>query len=382
MFLVVVERERRLAVVSDAVHPFNHGGKETRLRELTTRLPALGWEPHIYTMHWWPGPRDFRDGSVTMHAISPLYPLYSGGRRSIWQAVAFSLCCFRLIAVPFDVVEVDQIPFLPLLVVRIVSWIRRKPMVATWHEVWGPAYWRAYLGPLGVVGSAVERLAVRLPDRIIAASTGTASRLDSVLRRDADVTIAASGVDLAAVGAAPADPAQFDFLFVGRLLRHKNMHVVLEALNILRKQGHQFNLRVIGTGPEETRLRAQALGYGLSHAVRFDGRVDQHASVLGAMKSAGVFVFPSVREGFGVAPLEAMACGTPVVTSDHPDNHAREHVINGYNGLVCAPVADALAEAMMAALSGRQSLTLGAKEFAGRHSWDRVAALVAAVYNA
>jgi len=42
------------------------------------------------------------------------------------------------------------------------------------------------------------------------------------------------------------------------------------------------------------------------------------------MKAAKVFALPSAREGFGIAALEALACGIPVVTVDHPSNAARD----------------------------------------------------------
>ena len=69
----------------------------------------------------------------------------------------------------YDVIEADHMPYLQLLPLRIVASIRRVPFVVTWHELWGPKYWRQYLGTqLGVIAAGIERLATRLPGMIIA----------------------------------------------------------------------------------------------------------------------------------------------------------------------------------------------------------------------
>ena len=55
------------------------------------------------------------------HAVSRLVPLYVGERRSILQAVLFSLGCLRLLGHQFDAIEADQMPYLPLFPLRLVA---------------------------------------------------------------------------------------------------------------------------------------------------------------------------------------------------------------------------------------------------------------------
>ena len=76
-----------------------------------------------------------------------------------------------------DILEADHMPYFQLFVLRLVSMIRRKRFVVIWHEVWGPAYWRQYLGMMGWGAWAVEWLGMRLPKHIVAASPQTAERL-------------------------------------------------------------------------------------------------------------------------------------------------------------------------------------------------------------
>src|SRR5258708_27097416 len=88
-----VLKRKKIAVVADAVYPFNKGGKEKRIHEITKRLAAQGHEVTIYCMKWWKGEKVIVQDGVRLHAISPYYSLYAGGRRSILQAIFFAIHC-------------------------------------------------------------------------------------------------------------------------------------------------------------------------------------------------------------------------------------------------------------------------------------------------
>ena len=363
------EVQLRLAVVSDSVAPWNTGGKERRNHELLVRLAARGFTVDVYTMRWWRTPGSLERDGITYHAICPLLPLYAGGRRSIVQALVFALASLRVVTRRFDVLEVDAIPFLQLFPMRLVAWLRRRPMVVTWHEYWGSAYWTDYLGAPGRIAAAVERLAIGLPDRIIAASYGTAERLRAAYPRDLDIDVVPPGIPLLAADARPREAAcsVVELLSVGRLLDHKRVDVAIDACALLRAEGLDARLTVIGEGPELHALCAR--GKALGEAVRFRPFVPEHAEVLAAMGRADVLVFPSVREGFGMVALEAMAMGTPVVTSDHPDNFARHIVVDGFNGHTCAAEPSAVAAAIRSCLDRLPELTDGARRTAEDHDW-------------
>jgi len=90
------------------------------------------------------------------------------------------------------------------------------------------------------------------------------------------------------------------------------------------------------------------------------------------MKAAKVFALPSTREGFGIAALEALACGIPVVTVDHPSNAARD-LITEKTGFLSILSPEDLAHAIREALRHYSEMQLDCIAVAARYDWDRIA---------
>ncbi|MGA3258390.1 MAG: glycosyltransferase family 1 protein [Bryobacteraceae bacterium] len=111
-------------------------------------------------------------------------------------------------------------------------------------------------------------------------------------------------------------------LYAGAIRHHKNIPRLVEAFAVLREQlaAHpvygDLRLVIIGdTISQYPAVRQAVLKSKMEHAVRFLGFVP-FDTLRCFYESAAAFVFPSRHEGFGLPPLEAMACGTPVVTSN------------------------------------------------------------------
>lgn len=368
----------RIAIVSDAIFPYHKGGKETRWMEVSSRLAAQGHDVHIYTMKWWDGPERVRvENGVHLHAISRLWPLYKGERRSVAQGVLFGVSCFRLIKERFDVVDVDHMPYFPLFSMRLVAWLKRKPMIGTWHEVWGREYWMKYLGRAGLVAAVLEWLTARLPDRIVAVSEQTAGRLQSVLHTPRPVSVAVNGIDVEVIEQSGQPLAQVDIVTVGRLLKHKNVDLLLRAVAILKVERPNIKLLVIGDGPERAALEQLADELGVSRNVEFTGYVEHDRDKYRLMKGGRVCALPSTREGFGIAALEAMACGLPVVMVDHPDNAAKG-LITPENGRLCQPTAVSLAATTGSLLD--ENMPRGGQQTARRYDWQHTLEATTEVY--
>jgi glycosyltransferase involved in cell wall biosynthesis len=368
----------RIAIVSDAIFPYHKGGKETRWMEVSTRLAAQGHDVHVYTMKWWHGPELERiENGVHLHAISRWWPLYKGEKRSVAQGVLFSVACFRLLKEQFDVVDVDHMPGFPLFTVRLVAWLKRRPMIGTWHEVWGRDYWKQYFGVSGQLAAGLEWLSARVPDRIVAVSPQTARRLRTVLHTKRPVEVAANGIDMAMIEAVEPDSRKCDVVTVGRLIGHKNVDLLIRATAILAVERPNLRVLVIGDGPERGALEQLAQELGVSRNVRFTGYVERDQDKLRLMKTARVCALPSTREGFGIAALEAMACGLPVVVVDHPDNAAKD-LITPDNGRICQASPVSLAAAIRSLLV--EPLAGGA-DTARQYDWQRALDVTTEVYT-
>jgi glycosyltransferase involved in cell wall biosynthesis len=365
---------RHIAIVSDAVHPYHKGGKETRILELSTRLAKQGHDVHIYTMRWWKGESHRVENGVHLHAISRLYPLYTGERRSIKQGILFALACLKLIREDFDIAEVDHMPFFPLYTVKIVCILKRKPMFATWHEVWGRKYWNEYLGKLGSIAYLIERFSVYLPDRIIAVSPLTARRLAQDLHYRGPLTLATNGIDVAKIGSVRPSTEASDIIFVGRLLAHKNVDLLIHAVAELRATRPNIRCLIIGGGPEAGRLQRLITKLGLDQNIRLTGVVERDRDIHAFMKASRVFVLPSAREGFGITILEANAAGLPAVTVDLPDNAARL-LIGRHNGYIAPATVAGLTQHIGRLLDGDDS-AMEPVTAASNYSWDAAASTI------
>ena len=320
-----------------------------------------------------------REG-VRLHAISPKVRLYArAGRRSIWESVVFGLSTVRLLWAPaFDVLDVDQFPFSQFFIARLVCAIRRKPMTATWHEVWDPAYWRSYMGWLAPVGVWLQRAAVRQAELVFANSSLTATRLTSWLGVDPARVVILPPAGIESVIKRTPLPKTVDCIFIGRLLPHKHVDVFLRA--IARLPG--VTGAVIGTGPELGRLQRLASELGISERVAFEAP-SSHAAAIDRLRAARLLVSPSTREGFGIAVFEANACGVPALVVRHPDNAALEMVRDGENGLICELDAQTIAARIQTFLADpamQMRMSQAAQKAASVYSWESyVTRMVAAL---
>ncbi len=124
------------------------------------------------------------------------------------------------------------------------------------------------------------------------------------------------------------------FLQVGNLLEQKKFHVTIRAFSVIRKQHPEAVLTVIGQGPERPALEGLCRELGVEDAVRFSGQV-LNEEVLAQMARAQFFCMPSVREGFGIVYLEAMASGC--ITIGTEGEGVADLIKSGENGFLVPP---------------------------------------------
>ncbi len=364
------QKKKRIAFVSDAVMPYNLGGKERRLYEISKRLVNESCEVHIYTMKWWDGPRVIESEGVYFHAISKLYPLYQKERRSMLQAVLFGLATLKLIFEEFDVLDVDHMPFFPLFSARVVTWCKGKKLHATWHEVWGQDYWREYLkGMSSIFGNFTEQLSFAMPDVIISNSEHTAGRLREVGFKG-EIKTVPLGVDLESICASQPSEDKSDIIFVGRLLSHKNADVLIRAVAIVKKTIPTISCNIIGSGPEKTKLLELIEKLNLKDNIKILENVEKHSELYGSMKASKMLVLPSNREGFGLVAIEANAAGLPVITTSHENNAAKDLIYEGVNGLVAKLNEENIAEKILFIMQSQDKMN--PKQGIEKYDWNEV----------
>lgn len=108
-------------------------------------------------------------------------------------------------------------------------------------------------------------------------------------------------------------------VFVGRLVKEKGVLVLIEAFETLYKKHPHARLFILGSGELETTIHARLAKKGLSHAVTIK-KLEYH-TIAQLYQKARIFVLPSIssktwEEQYGMALIEAMACGLPIVTTD------------------------------------------------------------------
>ena len=113
----------------------------------------------------------------------------------------------------------------------------------------------------------------------------------------------------------PPSGKSYRLLYVGRLLEWKGLDLALQAVRQLRQSQPDIRFTVVGDGPATRRLHKMAKELGLSEIVEWVRWVP-HNRVQHYYRTADVFLFPSLRDSGGMAVLEAMAHGLPVVCTD------------------------------------------------------------------
>jgi len=201
---------------------------------------------------------------------------------------------------------------------------------------------------------------------------------------DVEYTVIRNGVDTerfrpsGAPGALEAS-GRLRVLFLGRLIERKGVGDLVEAFRTVAGRDPAIVLDIVGSGPEHGRLAARVRAAGLEERVHFHGAAGAE-QVPAALRSASIFVMPSVEEAMSNAALEAMASGLPVITT----RTGVAEVTDGNGFVVERGKPDQIARAILRYIQepelrerhGRRS-----REIAETMSWRNVADAYRQVYD-
>jgi len=170
------------------------------------------------------------------------------------------------------------------------------------------------------IQAACEARHVRRADLVVTTSRYAAGRLRELYGLRSEIALVPEMIDLARWRALfernPASPRPEGFvvLTVCRFYPRKRLNVLLEAAGRLRGRIPGLEVRIVGGGPQASKLRALADRLRLGPIVRWLGNLSQERLAF-EYNQADVFCLPSVQEGFGIVFLEAMAAGKPIVAA-------------------------------------------------------------------
>ena len=284
-----------------------------------------------------------------------LVGLFAGGsgraatirRDAVWYPWRLGRISRRLDVLHCTTFRAPLRPGAPLVVtVHDLALLRHPDAFPPWHRA---------------TGTRALRAGVAAADAVVCVSAFTRDELVALLDVPAERTrIVPNGVD--PVFTVAGDPAVGDYvLAVGTLEPRKNLAAAVEATRLAGVE-----LRVAG-----------AAGWG---GVAVDGWVGEPSDeeLAALMRGARCLVYPSLYEGFGLPVLEAMACGTPVVTSR---GGATEEVAGGAAVLVDPTDPAAIAAGIAEATARRDELVATGLERAAGFTWGRSADLVEALWR-
>ncbi len=309
--------------------------------------------------------------------LSPI-PLRRPIQRILWEHSGFPFALWK-----------DRVDLLHATM-NVAPWWSPCPVVVTIHDLayirypqvhpWGR---RAYLTPL-------TRWTVRRARRIVAVSEYTRLETERLLGVPRErIVVLYEGVDADFRPLPPEEveafrrrkglPARY-LLYVGNLEPRKNLPRLIRAYSrVSRQYPHALVLAgPRGWGDEELLALVERLG--LAERVLLPGFIPRQELSLW-YNGAEVFVYPSLYEGFGLPPLEAMACGTPVLVS----SAASLPEVVGEAGLQVPPEeVEAIAEALNRLLGApdlRADLRRRGLEQAQRFRWEEMARQMVEVYR-
>lgn len=348
----------RIAQLANFVGPAS-GGMRTALRALGAGYAASGCRRLLVV----PGPEDTRTTTPLGDVVQLRAPRVGGG--------------YRLIVEPWRVTEVleqwqptsielsDKLTLLP-----VARWARRNGVgsVLLSHERLDDMLaLRTGLDTTSKVSvGLLNRLLVRSVDTVVVTSAYAQREFQDVADvADCPVVRVALGVDLATFRPHPRGPVDvLRLVHAGRLSREKSPHLAVATAVELHRRGVPLRMEVYGVGPH----REELVELAADAPIRFRGYVESPARLSRALAHADVALSVCPGETFGLAVLEALASGTPVVTADR--GGARE-LVDESSGAWAPPEPAALADAVLEVAARRAATRrAGARERAERYPWS------------
>jgi glycosyltransferase involved in cell wall biosynthesis len=327
----------------DSTHP-DGGGSEVYVEEVASELVRRGHEVTVLCAAHGTAP--------TTQTVRGVRLLRRGGRLTVYpRGLIWTIRNRRRVDVVVDVI--NGLPFW-------TPFVRRHGVVALVHHVHKSQWHIIYPGLRGRLGWFVEGTIVprvyRGVPHLTVSGASRADLIDMGIPQNT-ITVAKNGLRVHSIGADRSADARLCVL--GRLVPHKQVEHALCLVRDLRSTFPALMLDVVGDGWWRARLVQQAAELGVQEQVHFHGRVsDPERDRL--LAQAWLMVMPSVKEGWGLAVMEAAGQGTPAVAY-HGAGGVTESIIDEETGVIVDDYPQLLQAVRTLLANGRRREALGAK---------------------
>jgi len=373
------KRPMKIAVLSELFPPYLSGGGERRYYEICKRLVKRGHEVHVYTMRIEGSPKNEILDGIHIHRMGTKHPLR--GRKYLPLATYFLDLLPMLTKEKFDVIDANA--YISALGGYLPALFRGTPIVCTIHDIYGKS-WAEYVGKRwALLGRSIEKTLLHVPfTKIITVSDASKKLLVSEGVDKKSIVVIHNGVDYKTFAGVKSRRNRNKIIYVGRFVELKNIPDLLKAFVIVSKKNPKSTLELIGDGPLKDEIQKTAESYGVGSKVKITGFLEYHNDLAKKMAGAGVFVTPSLQEGFGIVLLESMAAGTPVVAYDLEAYN--DFADSGNTCLLSQKNCRLLAKNILRLMENkklRQRIIAEGNKTAKKYSWESVVDSIEELYN-
>lgn len=275
----------------------------------------------------------------------------------------------------YDVIHAHTHLFYSTLVCALLRRIGSSPLVITNHGLYSQTapkrLSKFWLNSFGV-------FIYKTADKIICLTMSDKSELVKLGIDESKIAIIPNWIDTNKFYPSPEREIKNRLLYVGRLVPGKGVHVLINSFCDIVKDIPSSRLVIIGSGPDEAKLKQMADDYSLNDVIEFKKDLND-GELLDEYQKCSVFVLPSFSEGFPLTILEAMSCKKPVIAS------ANIHDVVGNAGIVVSyGSSNELRSAIVSLLLDEDKMKRCVEECSRsieRYTWKGVENKITEIYN-
>lgn len=313
----------KVALCTEVMYPTY--GVEKRVEEIAKIIPKYGFDVDLYTS-------TTPEKMPHLNMIQVSEPtIIEPPRRNYAFLVKYWFGLFRKLSKKgYDIIDANGHP--TLVPCSLAGMKTKTPVLATLHDLYLGEWKQMTNSSLYFTGPFFEMLSAKMPvTKMLTLNSTIRKKIITMLGYDEKkISVLPSGIDVKEIDSVKKQKKSGNtILYVGRLSPQKDVSTLIKAFSML---GKNYKLKILGEGSEKPCLQSLCKKLGIDERVLFLEPHKYHKDMVKEIKSATALAMPSIRECFGIVPLEAMAAGTPVVSTS--TDGPMDYIKSGHNGFL------------------------------------------------